>query len=115
MLRRAHISLVALLVGAYLSTWSAALLQTIVFPAIGPGPEKVSSSDSHGEEKPRVGLFQRRHTPLVKTLSPMAPPPAENWYPGRVTWVQRIHVHHSVTLTYAPEYSPHIGRAPPTV
>jgi hypothetical protein len=113
MLRRAHIPVISLLVGAYLSTWSAALLQTIVFPAIGSGPEKVSASRGPSKEKPQVSFFQRRHTPLVKTLSLVAPPPVNTWYPGKVTWAQRFHAHLHTVLSSTPEYSPHIGRAPP--
>jgi hypothetical protein len=113
MLRRASIPVISLLVGAYLSTWSAGLLQTIVFPAIGSGPEKVSASRGPSGEKPQVGFFQRRHTPLVKTLSLVAPPPVHTWSPGILTWGQSLHVHLHTTLFSTPDYSPHIGRAPP--
>jgi hypothetical protein len=113
MLRRAHIPVISLLVGAYLSTWSAALLQAIVFPAIGSGPEKISTSRGPSKEKPQASFFQRRHTPLVKTLSLLAPPSVVTWYPGKITWVRRIHVHVHTALPSTPEHPPHIGRAPP--
>ena len=113
MLRRTYIPVVSLLVGAYLSTWSAALLQTIVFPALGSGPEKISAFHGPGAENPQVSMGQRRHTPLVKTLSLVAPPAVDTWYPAKVAWVQRIHVHVHNALPSSPGYSPHIGRAPP--
>jgi hypothetical protein len=113
MLRRVHIPVISLLVGAYLSTWSAALLQTIAFPAIGSGPAKISTSRAPGAERPQVGVSQRRHTTLVKTLSLVAPPGVDAWYPAKITWVRRTHVRVPTVLPSTPEYSLHIGRAPP--
>jgi hypothetical protein len=114
MLRRVHIPVISLLVGAYLSTWSAALLQTIVFPAIGSGPAKISASRGPSAEKPQISFSQRRHTPLVKTLSLVAPPADDTWYPAKVTWVQRFQVQDHTVLPSTPEYSHYIGRAPPS-
>jgi hypothetical protein len=104
---------ITFLVGAYLSTWSAALIHSLVVPALGSGPASVSTSHQPSKEKPQVSFTQRRHMPLVKSISLVAPPPSTVEYPRVLPWFGGIADLCGTSLSSDPSLSPHSGRAPP--
>jgi len=105
--------IVVLLVGAYLSTWSAALIHSLVVPALSAGPASVSTSQQSSKERPQVSFAQRRHMPLVKTISLVAPLPSTAEYPRVLLWFGGIADLYGISLPSGPSLSPGSGRAPP--
>jgi hypothetical protein len=104
---------IALLVGAYLSAWSAVLVQTLILPALGSGPSSVSSPDHPTKERPAIVLTQQRHMPLVKLLTIESPPPAPLDYPRPFPWAGSVLTPGAASLLAPPLLAPHPGRAPP--
>ena len=105
--------MVSLLVGAYLSTWSAALIHSLAVPALGSGPESVSTSRQPSKEKPQLSFAPRRHMPLVKSISLVAPPPA-NAEPSHVLGgAAGITSWNFLSLPPNPLLPNHSNRAPP--
>jgi len=97
-----------LLVGAYLSTWSAALIHSLVFPALGAGRNVHSITDTL-EGQTQVSFAQRRHTPLTKSISVVAPPPSTAEYHGLIHRIV-AQLPFAQYLPPQPSLSPHAGR-----
>lgn len=108
-------TVVAFLVGAYLSTWSAALVHSLVFPALGVGPPSVSDCQRPTKERLQIGFPGRHHMPLAdaNSISIAAPPPTDAEPSDERTWEQSIFCYLTVILPSSPLVSPHSGRAPP--
>lgn len=53
----------------YLAASLAGLIGTMSFPVVSSGPQSVASATAGTKEKPKVFWTQRRHIPLVKTVS----------------------------------------------
>ena len=106
-------TIVAFLGGAYLSTWSAALIHSLVVPALSASPASVSTSQGSSKEKPQVSFVQGRHMPLVKSISLVAPPPKDADFPRVLPWAAGIAPCNLVSLPPNPLVPTHSGRAPP--
>lgn len=102
-----------LLVGAYLSTWSAALIHSLMVTALGSGPASISTSQDSPNKKPQITFTQRRHTPLVKSISLVAPPPSSVEYPRVLHLMLGIVEPYKTSLPSDPSLSPLFGRSPP--
>jgi hypothetical protein len=107
-------TIVVFLVTAYLSTWSASLIHSLLLPALGSGPASISASNGPTKERPQITFAQRRHTPPVKSVSPEAPPPTPLAFSRILEWTAGIAPRPGVTLPLDPLVLTHPGRAPPT-
>lgn len=105
--------IIAVLVCAYLSTWSAALVHSLVFPAMGVGPASVSASQVPKKDGPQFNFPQRGHLPLAKSISLVAPVPTNPEFPRLLMWVKWITPRNPISLPPPPLVLAHSGRAPP--
>jgi hypothetical protein len=63
-----HIS-IGLLCAIYLLVCCAGLQGTLQVPAISCGPQSLTGASAGSKERPRIVWVQRRHIPLVKSVS----------------------------------------------
>jgi len=113
-IRKTVISMVVVvLVGAYLSTWSAALIHSLVLPVLGSGPASVSTSKESSSTNPQVIFIQRRHMPPVKSISLVASPPRTVEYRKVLLWSGCMADLYGNPLPSDPSLLPRSGRAPP--
>jgi hypothetical protein len=105
--------IIAVLVSAYLSTWSAALVHSLVFPALGVGPASVSASRVPKKEGPQICFPQRRHLPPEKSISLVAPTPTDTNLLHVPAWAGWVSPCSPGPLPPTPLVGTHSGRAPP--
>lgn len=104
---------VLMLIGVYVATWSAVLLQTIILPSPGSVPSSVSSPRAPSKGKANPVLAQRRHKLQAKSFSQIGLHVTAARLPHERPWLTGVVDSGSTYAPLSPFQPSRSNRAPP--